>query len=447
MGDFVDKEQTKTEQTNNFTDFTEEQGLHFESLKEEAQEFGYRAGYNNISEKITRPQADEFLKKNPYNFSPEQNAFIFKELNKVYENYRKAGEIDRKNEEFKNEEFKDKTQNTLTYTPNAKPRQWLLNENIFIKGRPNMITGDPGAGKSTFCREYAYRLWKMGYTILYFAQEDDKEEDIDPWLVSKPEFKDGEDIERIHFFTDWTKTPIEETLKKFRHIKDKFVVVDPVHALISDVKEPAKCRQKLVSIKDNYLAEGDTLVFVNHPKTMWKEFKMSASEINASTKELVRFCRGVTILKLDKETGLNIIENSKRQLNANRYSFKVVLEYIPNKDKVLCSYSRIEDFQILKEDNSAPKPMLSTQNNLSKKREDIRKKITEFLFKNINIFTPKSDIEDHLKSMGIKQWQVDTELRTMVIDKKLDVKKHGEKNRCMSYRPTQPHTNDKSDKK
>ena len=65
-------------------------------------EFGHRAGYDNIPPKI-RPKADEFLKTNPFKLSPEQNAFIFKELNKVYEAYRKIGEAERQKKEFEDE--------------------------------------------------------------------------------------------------------------------------------------------------------------------------------------------------------------------------------------------------------------------------------------------------------------------------------------------------------
>ena len=372
MGDFVDKDQlnpknwTETEKFKNFN-FSEDQRLHIDSIIDDTIRFGLDAGYYKDAKPKTRQTINE--DKFDFKFTKEQNEFLNKLLNTIYDTCRRIGEIDRKNEEFK-----DKTQNTITHIPNPQPRIWLLNEHIFIKGRENMITGDPGCGKGTFCREYSYRLWKKGYTILNFTQEDDTNEDIDPWLASRPEFKEGEKIERMHFFTDWTETPIEETLKKFRHIKDKFIIVDPVHSLFTEVNKPAKCREILVSIRDNCLAEGDTLVFVNHPKTMWKEFKMSASEINSSTKELSRFCRGVTILKLDKDTGLNILEHSKRQLNTNRYSFRVVLDHYTNKDNKLCPYSTIEDFQILKEDNSAPKAMVQTQNNLSKKEKILEKK-------------------------------------------------------------------------
>ena len=71
-------------------------------------------------------------------------------------------------------------------------------------------------------------------------------------------------------------------------------------------------QKNLIKIRDEALAPGDTSIFVNHPKSLWKEQKLSGSEINAGTKELGRICRGSTVLKVDPNTGLNIIEHSKR---------------------------------------------------------------------------------------------------------------------------------------
>ena len=328
------------------------------------------------------------------------------------------------------------------FTPIPKPREWFLNKKIFIKGRPNQFTGDPGAGKSTFTRFIAFRYWELGGTIIMFAQEDSPSEDIAPFLVHKG-FKEGEQIPRFFIFWDWIKHPPNEVLREFKHIKDKFVVFDPVHALFIEVGKPAYCRKVMLTIQNECLAPGDTSVYVNHPKSFWKENKLSGAEINAGTKELGRICRGSTILKVNKESGLNIIEHSKRQLAGDRYAFNLVEDYIKNNEGKVCTFSNVENFKALKETQHTEDTVTPVQKKLSKRREKIRKAITDCCVSKVGEWIPKTTIQervknlkledliedsslsakkspDKVKKLKIKDWELDRELSDMVSENAIE---------------------------
>ena len=297
------------------------------------------------------------------------------------------------------------------FNPTPKPRKWLFDEKIFIQSRDNQLTADPGVGKSTFSRETALRYWEAGGTILLFAQEDSPSEDIAPFLVYKG-FKEGVDIPRFHVFWDWYKHPVAETIAKFKHIPNKFVVIDPVHALFADISKPAECRKLLLKIRDEASAPGDTRVYINHPKSFWKENKLSGSELNASTKELGRICRGSIICRVTEEN-LNIIEHSKRQLDSERYSFNLVQDWITNKKNEECSFSRIENFKPLKHKPKPGESILPAQKNLSEKRQNIRREI-KGVCGALNDWTPRSTILIALKNQKVKEADINRELSIMV---------------------------------
>ena len=325
-------------------------------------------------------------------------------------------------------EFKD-VKPITEFIPNPQPREWLFNEKIFISRRPNQFTGDPGAGKSTFTRETAYRYWKAGGTVLLFAQEDSPSEDIAPFLIDKG-FKEGEKIPKFYVFWDWYKYPPLETISSFKNIKHKFIIIDPVHALFTDVSKPSQCRQILLNLRDSAMAEDDTIIFVNHPKSMWKENKLSGAELNASSKELGRICRGSTMLKLDANTGINIIEHSKRQLNADRYSFNLVEAFIKNKENKICSFSKIEDFKAMKNKPASPdETILPQQKNLSERRKEIRQEISgcvgAFNQQESGAWVARKTIIKTLERLNLKAWEIDQELSQMVNEGILDRKSEG----------------------
>lgn len=329
---------------------------------------------------------------------------------------------------IKDIEFKD-VKPITEFIPNPKPREWLFNEKIFISRRPNQFTGDPGAGKSTFTRETAYRYWKAGGTVLLFAQEDSPSEDIAPFLIDKG-FKEGEKIPRFFVFWDWYKYPPLDTISSFKNIKHKFIIIDPVHALFTDVSKPSQCRQILLNLRDSAMAEDDTIIFVNHPKSMWKENKLSGAELNASSKELGRICRGSTMLKLDANTGLNIIEHSKRQLNADRYSFNLVEAFIKNKENKICSFSKIEDFKAMKNKPASPdETILPQQKNLSERRKEIRQEISGcvgvFNQQESGALVARKTIIKALERLNLKAWEIDQELAQMVNEGILTRKSEG----------------------
>lgn len=295
----------------------------------------------------------------------------------------------------------------------SKPREWFMNEKIYIRGRENQTTADPGAGKSTFARETAYRYWKIGGTVILFAEEDSPSEDISPFLQSKPEFKDGDEVPRFYVFTDWHTHPVFETLQRLKHIPDKFVVVDPTHHLFADVSKPAQCRTILMDIRNQAKNPTDTIVYINHPKSFWKEHKLSGSELNAGTKELGRICRGSTVIKVNADTGINTIEHTKRQLNAERYSFNLVEDFIKNKKGEVCTYSKIEDFKVIKKQASPGETVLPPGKSLSAKRKKIRDGITGTFQVYPEEWTPRQAIETELKQLKIKGWELDRELSEM----------------------------------
>ena len=307
---------------------------------------------------------------------------------------------------------------------NSQPREWFMNERLFIKGRPNMIVADAGSGKSTLTRFIAYRYWeKYKGTILLFTQEDCYEEDISPWLQSKGH-KYREKIQRFYVFPDWTKFPIQSTLLSFREVKEKLVIIDPVHSLFEDISKPKQCREILLNIQNSCLIPGDTSVYVNHPKAMWKERKLTASEVNAGTKELSRVCRGALIMKLNKETGLNILEHTKRQLSADRYSCRIVENLIVNHEDRSCTYSDVEDFQSLSDVEYTDDALMPIQKQYSKDRKKIRDFIRKVLVtdQTIREWTPKKTLSERFSELKIKEWKLDRELAGMVKEGILDRK-------------------------
>lgn len=308
---------------------------------------------------------------------------------------------------------------------NAEPRLWLNEERIFIEGRPNQCTGDAGVGKSTFVREYGYKLWQKGKTVLLFCQEDDEKEDISPWLIDKGH-KDGDTLKNFHVFTDWEKHPVEETLKKFLHITNKFIVIDPVHSLFKDITKPKECRTILMNIIKNLSAHKDTFVYINHPKNFWKEQKLSGSEINSGTKQLGQICRGCTLIKHDADTGLNIVEHTKRQLTPTRYSFNLVEDHIKNKSGKICSFAKIESFTPLKNKPGDTDSILPAKKNLSSKREKIRNELRAVTGPK-NKWVTKLMIKTALMCLDLKEWELDRELSLMTQEGLLMRKSEGTK--------------------
>ena len=299
----------------------------------------------------------------------------------------------------------------------SKPRKWIFNEKVLIKGRPNQLIGPAGVGKSSFTREYAYRWWKAGGVAVLFAQEDDFHEDISPWMQSK-DFKEGEKVDRFYVITDWLKNPPLQTLLTLKHIPNKLVGIDPVHAIFTELGNPAACREKIFAIQNQGLAPGDTVVFVNHPTRRWKEDKVSPGEIAASTKELDRICRGSTFMKHDQSTGLNIVEHSKRQLSAPRFCFELVEATIENKEGQVCTFSDVQNWKALDEKPGTPDPLLKQTKNLSDRREKIRNVILttcqEATRGKTDHWVPRETLETALKPLKLKDWELRDELPKMV---------------------------------
>ena len=73
---------------------TEEQKKHFDTLYNDTYQLGYQAGQGEQTE-LNKPD-DNFIKKNPFNFSPKQIKNINLYLNKTYWNAYKVGETDKK---------------------------------------------------------------------------------------------------------------------------------------------------------------------------------------------------------------------------------------------------------------------------------------------------------------------------------------------------------------
>lgn len=313
------------------------------------------------------------------------------------------------------------------FIPKPLPRIWHMGYYIFVEGRLNQLTGPEGVGKSSFSREYAYRYWQQGGTIVMFAQEDNEDEDIAPFLISK-KLPENKPIKRFYVYTDWGNTPPSLVLKALKHINKKLIILDPVHALFEDVTRTSECRKNLLEIRDELKNPSDTVILVNHPKADWQKRKLTPSEINASSKEIGRICRSSTFCSFDPKSNLNYVEHSKRQLSSPRYSFKLVEDHIQNNQGQRCSYSKIEEFKVITNDKASEDTKLlpGASVNLSAKREKLREEIISCLgavkAADPSAYVEKDELRKHLKA---KEWELSHELSEMIKEDILEAESRG----------------------